>query len=143
MKTLNDYISEALIKKDTKIDMSGKDVNILKEEIFNYLIINKDYSHEHDIQIIIENWLVDNNVKNVEYVVDPETYQSIVDGKYDDEYNIEYKKYNHDYDSCEECLDKLSKHCDEYKLDQTADLWVNNDMIAHIFNIGTIYCIKK
>ena len=122
--------------------MSGKDVNILKEEIFNYLIINKDYSY--DIQLVIENWLVENNVKNVEYIVDPETYQSIVDSKYDDEYDIEYKKYNHDYDSCEECLDKLSKHCNnKYKLDQTADLWVYDDMIAHIFNIGTIYCIKK
>ena len=142
MKTLNDYISEALIKKDTKIDMSGKDVNILKEEIFNYLIINKDYSY--DIQLIIENWLIDNNVKNVVYVVDPETYQSIVDAKYDNEYDIDYKKYNHDYDSCEDCLDKLSKHCNnKYKLDRTADLWVYDDMIAHIFNIGTIYCIKK
>jgi hypothetical protein len=63
MKKLNNYINEALIKKDTKIDVSF-DINKLKEEIFEYLTINEKYKNES--LDLIENWIIDDNVENIE-----------------------------------------------------------------------------
>ncbi len=143
MKTLNNYISEALIKKDTKIDMSGKDVNILKEEIFEYLTINEKYKNES--LEIIEKWIDDNHVKNIEYILAPFTLTNIISSHYHDNDNVKYNNYNYNYKEVKKCEQKLNySPCDNiYELNRLSKIYVFDDMIAHTFFDETIYCIKK
>ena len=140
MKTLNKYINEALIKKDTKID-EPFDIN-LKNEIFEYLTINEKYQNES--LEIIENWIVNNHVKEVEYVLAPATLQTIIANHYHDNDDVKYDNYNYDYNKVKKCSQKLNSNCDNiYKLSKQSELYVFDDMIAHVSNDGTIYCIKK
>jgi hypothetical protein len=141
MKKLNNYINEALIKKDTKIDVSF-DINKLKEEIFEYLTINEKYKNES--LDLIENWIIDNHVENIEYILAPSTLTNIISSHYHDNDNVKYNNYNYNYKEVKKCEQKLNSSYDEiYKLNRLSKLYFFDDMIAHIFFDGTIYCIKK
>ena len=141
MKKLNNYINEALIKKDTKID-APFDINKLKEEIFEYLTINKKYRDES--LDLIENWINDNHVENIEYILAPSTLTNIISSNYHYNDNVKYNNYNYNYKEVKKCEQKLNSSYDEiYKLNRLSKLYFFDDMIAHIFFDGTIYCIKK
>ena len=62
MKTLNNYINEALIKKDTKISYYNKE---LLEDILNFLDINNYYDDYEKIKQSIIDWINDYNVNDV------------------------------------------------------------------------------
>lgn len=141
MKTLNNYINESLIKKDTKIDVSF-DINKLKEEIFEYLTINEKYRDES--LDIIENWINDNHIKNIEYILAPSTLTNIISSHYHDNDNVKYNNYNYNYKEVKKWDQKLNSHCDNiYELNRLSKIYVFDDMIAHDFFDGIIYCIKK
>ena len=141
MKTLNNYINESLIKKDTKIDVSF-DINKLKEEIFEYLTINEKYKNES--LEIIEKWIDDNHVKNIEYILAPSTLTNIISSHYHDNDNVKYNNYNYNYKEVKKLEQKLNSHCDNiYELNRLSKIYVFDDMIAHDFFDGIIYCIKK
>ena len=141
MKTLNNYINESLIKKDTKIDVSF-DINKLKEEIFEYLTINEKYRDES--LDIIENWINDNHIKNIEYILAPSTLTNIISSHYHDNDNVKYNNYNYNYNVVKKLEQKLNSSYDEiYKLNKLSKLYIFDDMIAHDFFDGIIYCIKK
>ena len=64
MKTLNNYINEALIKKDTKISYYNKE---LLEDILSFFSINDYYDDYEKIKQSIIDWINDYNVNDVEF----------------------------------------------------------------------------
>ena len=62
MKTLNNYINEALIKKDTKISYYNKE---LSEDILSFFSINDYYDDYEKIKQSIIDWINDYNVNDV------------------------------------------------------------------------------
>ena len=140
MKLLANYLNEALIKKSTKIKHnSDKKITQIAEEIFEYLYIDKKYKNEA-IQPII-NWIIENNITDFEYVTNAETLHSLILSKSKNE--VDFENYIWNYDKVDDCNAKLT-HCDNiYTFHRTSDLYVYNDMLAHIFEYGTIYCLKK
>ena len=64
MEALNKYISEALIKKDTKIKTYNKD---LLEDILNFFSINNFYKDYEKIKQSIIDWITDYNVGDVNF----------------------------------------------------------------------------
>ena len=141
MKTLNSFINEALIKKTSKISNISQGTKNLIDLIFDYLLIDKKY--ENDAKLIIENWLIDNKVKDVNFVADKETLNCIpeyVNKKHTDDLNLDL--YNSDYMSVEDCAYKLTPCDNIYTLEKTSQLYIHKNMICHLFELGTIYCNK-
>ena len=71
MQTLNKYLSEALIKKDTKL---LNNIYKLVDDIFTHLLVlrpNLTSEVEEKAKEIIKKWVEDNNINEVEYWISP------------------------------------------------------------------------
>ena len=126
MKTINNYISEALIKKDTKLDF------ILVKDIFEYCRIYVDFNYPKEKACIefkkaIEKWADDFDIKYVSYPIVFGDSEEVVE-KVKDIYkelglDIKNVKFNYNNDG----LNKYFRDTTEYFDGTKFDMGVGDD----------------
>ena len=66
MKTLNNYINEALIKKDTKITINPIDTIFDYFSLVNKKIVNNEEEYLEKLKSLISKWVNEYNIKSVD-----------------------------------------------------------------------------
>lgn len=138
MKHITEFILEKFkIKKDIQIYDKDKLQKYLESIIYHFSLTQDDKQTNK----FIENWIIDNQVQDLEFCCDEETFNDLKNHDLIDKKN--FKDYNTSSYKNEECQDELNKCYEHLNLSKSCTLAVSEHMIACIGFLGTIYCWKK
>ncbi len=143
MKTISQYITEALIKKNTKI-FNNENTDNLVDDICDHLLVRiTNHDNDKKCKEIIKQWIIENNVYEVEYWTT--TYWlDIIKNNPSRRNNINLSDFHHEatvtditgFDFEERRKDK------EIEVSFLTSIYLNKKYICFYSGFG-IYAIKK
>lgn len=139
MICLNSFIQEKLkLNKDTKVFL-----NDITNKILKYWGMQEDVSDDEDLDFIkvINNWVEDNNVKNVYPVAHQESIREASDFLEDDIIN-EYQFNSNDLEKCEDYFNHSKILYDYKERGEKFTIQGTKEMICIVGWYGTLYCVS-